>query len=167
MPAAEVDEIVYADDTDNCIARWHGVLIIIRRRKQTLENVERTRRAAAEYLEGGGRKIGLLHVYEPAAELPDRACRQAIARIFEELRSDVACAAIVFEGEGLRFAMMRLTVRALGALFGASSPRFICTSVGDAAKWMQPLLASGGEPAFSPGALVEAIARLRGPVSAS
>jgi len=167
MPAVEVDSIVYADDTDNCIARWHNVLIIIRRRQQTLENVERTRRAAAEYLQGAAPgKIGLLHVYEPSAELPDRECRQAIARIFEEFRSDVACAAIVFEGDGLRFAMMRLTVRALGALFGASSPRFICTNVDDAARWMQPFLSSTSESAF-PGTLVEAVARLRGTLSAS
>ncbi|MGO9838242.1 MAG: hypothetical protein ACLP1X_29020 [Polyangiaceae bacterium] len=167
MPAVEVDSIVYADDADNCIARWHNVLIIIRRRQQTLENVDRTRRAATEYLQSTGGKIGLLHVYEPAAELPDRACRQATAKIFEELRSEVACAAIVFEGDGLRFAMMRLTVRALGALFGASSPRFICTNVDDAARWMQPLLGSGGEPPFSPGTLVEAVARLRGRINAS
>lgn len=167
MPGADSRPQVYADDADNCIARWLNVLIVIRRRQQTLESVERTGRAATEYLRGAGGKIGLLHVYEPAAELPDRECRQATARIFAEVRSEVACAAVVFEGDGLRFAMMRVAVRALGALFGPSFPRFICTSVDDAAQWMQPLLASGGKPTFSPLILAEAVARLRGGPSAS
>jgi hypothetical protein len=167
MLAVDVGSVVYADDADNCIARWHNVLVIIRRGRQTLENIEHTRRAAREYLLGAGRKIGLLHVYEPAAELPDRACRHATAQIFAEVRSQVACAAIVFEGDGLRFAMMRVAVRALGALFGPSFPRFICTNVDDAAKWMQPILSSGGERTFAPSALGEAVARLRGGLNAS
>ena len=167
MTGANLDPLtVYADDADNCIARWLNLLVIIRRRRQTIENIERTRDAATEYLRSGG-KIGLLHVYEAGSELPDRACRQATAKIFEELRSDVACAAIVFEGDGLRFAMMRVAVRALGALFGPSFPRFICTNVDDAAQWMQPILSASGGSTFSPTALSEALARLRGGLNAS
>jgi hypothetical protein len=79
-------------------------------------------------------KIGLLRVYEPGAELPDRACGQATATMFAQVRSDVACAAVVFEGDGLRFATMRVAVRALGAPFGPSFPRFICTNVDEAAQ---------------------------------
>jgi hypothetical protein len=162
MPGDYPRPSVYADDADNCIARWLGVLIVVRRRKQTLESLARTRRAAADHLREAGGKFGLLHVYEPGAELPDRACRQATAQMFAELRSEIACAAIVFEGDGLRFTLMRVTVQAFGALFGPSFPRFICTSVADAAAWTQAVLASSREPTFSPSALVEAVAFVRG-----
>ena len=162
MLAVDVGSVVYADDAHNCVARWHNVLIIIRRQRQTLENIELTRRAAKDYPGGTQGKIGLLHVYQPAAELPDRACRQATAEIFAELRSRIGCAAIVFEGNGLRFAMMRVTVQALGALFGPSFPRFICTNVEDAATWMQPRLVDVIQPTYSAQALAEAVARLRG-----
>jgi hypothetical protein len=160
MLGLDVDLVVYTDDADNCIARWHNVLVIIRRRRQTLENIEQTRRAASEY-PGGEGKMGLLHVYQSAAELPDRACRQATAQVFAEFRSRIACAAIAFEGNGLRFAMMRVTVQALGALFGPSFPRFVCTNVADAAAWMQPRLVSVGEPPYSAHALAQAVERLR------
>jgi predicted protein tyrosine phosphatase len=163
MRAVDVGSVVYADDPDNCVARWHNVLVIVRRGRQSLDNIEQTRQAARECLGSTGGQIGLFHVYQPAAELPDRACRQATAQVFAEFQSRIACAATAFEGEGLRFTMMRVTVQALGALFGPSLPRFICTNVDDAAAWMQPRLVTLGGPTYSAHALAQAVGRLRSP----
>jgi hypothetical protein len=134
--------LVYADDADNCIGRWRNVLVVIRRGKQTLEHVRRTRDAVAEYCASSSTPFALLHVYEPGAELPDRDCRRATADLMSEFGSRVACAAVVIEGEGLRGTTLRLVVRSMGALLQSSMRRFICARVDEGVAWLVSALGS-------------------------
>jgi hypothetical protein len=169
MTTVERELVVHADDADGCVAHWGAVFVVVRRRRQTLESVELQRRAAEEQLRTPG-TVGILYVYEPTAELPDRACRLATARIFEELRPRIACVAVVFEGEGIRYSMMRLVVRSLGTLFGQSFRRFIGSSVAEAAGWMATVLPSAGAQQVDPAELAAMVDRLRarqGSLSAS
>jgi hypothetical protein len=162
LPAADSELVVYADDADNSIGRWRTALIIIRRGRQTIEHVERTRKAVTDYIGTSDRRLGLLHVYEPGAELPDRECRRLTANLVAQLGPHIACAATVFEGESLRFAMMRLAVRSLAALSGTTARRFIGADVADAAQWMGTAMASGGAEPVAPEELLRIVTDRRG-----
>jgi hypothetical protein len=160
MTTVERDLVVHADDADGAVGCWRGVFIVVRRGRQSLESVELQRRAAEEQLRAPG-SVGMLYVYEPTAELPDRACRLATARVFEELRPRIACVAVVFEGDGIKFAMLRVVVRSLGTLFGQSFRRYIGSSVAEAARWMATVMPGTGGPAVDPAELTAAVDRLR------
>jgi hypothetical protein len=160
MAGVEQGILVHFEDADTSFGQWRNVLIIVRRGRQRLDHVVRQQRAAQEYLRSSD-SFALLYVYEPTAELPDRACRFATAKVLAELRPHVTRIGIVFEGDGLRFAMMRVVVRSLGAIFGHDSGRFIGARVEDAARWMTPILAPDGGSIDAAAALVEAVAALR------
>jgi hypothetical protein len=161
MAAVERDLVVYANDADGSFGRWQDVFVIVRRGRLTLESVELQRRTAEEHLQSAN-ALGLLYVYEPTAELPDRASRLATAKVFEELRPRIVCVGVVFEGDGVKFTMMRVVVRSMGALFGQGSKRFICARVEEAAQWMAPLLPRVDGAPVDHAALAAAVSRLRG-----
>jgi hypothetical protein len=163
MAAVSPDVTIYADDADNCIARHRHIFVIIRRGRQTIEHVRRTREAIAAYVAEarGEARLGLLHVYEAAAELPDRECRRATAEIIEELGAHLACGATVIEGDGLRHAMLRLAVRSLSALAATSVRRFIGDSVDEAIRWLGSALPREGAEPIDQVALVAVVTGLR------
>jgi hypothetical protein len=156
--------VVYVDDEDNSVGRWNDILVVVRRRRQTLDHVKRTRDAITDFCSSSNAHLGLLHVYETTAELPDRECRRATAALLTEFGARLACAATVIEGDGIRTTMLRLAVRSLGALVDSSRRRFICSSTEEGAAWLVSAL---GADSQAP-ALLSVLASLRaGPRGAS
>lgn len=78
----------------------------------------------------------MVTVVEAAADMPDSAARDELARLFRSLSASVVCSALIFEGDGFKAATVRALTTTINLVARQPFPHRVFATVADAAKWM-------------------------------
>ncbi|MEM6994740.1 MAG: hypothetical protein AAF721_29775 [Myxococcota bacterium] len=112
----------------------HGTLLWLIDDGATADDLGEIQRRLGELLRWHAH-VGLMVVVGEGPWIPDGASRQRTTQLLRELHDEFAFVAVVFEGHGLRVALLRAFLRALTAPIRRPFPLRVFENVDEATLW--------------------------------
>jgi len=150
-------------DADVAVATVDEFVLLLWRRRIVRSGVEWTQRAFSTLVSGARpkRKVVFLTAVMPECDVstpPD--VRKGIADLLKTHESQLACAAIVFEGNGFSMTVVRSVITAINLTSRSRFPNGVFSKIDSALTWMAPH-AREHDIQFEPPRIVAAIDKLR------
>ena len=112
------------------------VLLVVWRNETTLKGITDIHRSMRELAARYPTGIGLFTIVEAEAPMPERAERDALARLLRDFGPNLKASALVFEGQGFRAAAVRSVVVGLTLLAKQPYPHRVFDGPAIAATWL-------------------------------
>jgi hypothetical protein len=106
-------------------------------------------------------RVSMLNISEPAVTLPDAEERATLLDVVRRRLSQIRCAAIVLETDGLKGVAVRAAVTGITMMARGGHPTGTFATVGEAAAWLAPQMAKTDDLGVSRYEIMAAVRELR------